>query len=174
MNNVKQEMSGYRLPMYIEEILINNYCPNFLRMSMCREDDRYVFNYRTERYRKINIETLDTYMKLLLLKSIISINERNNDWLIKAENYLIEPELMYTVENMVDEKFIKMLFYPDFKKMKFEYKIILFAEKIKNNKDKREVELIDAFKHVAEKGDINRLKIFLDKNIGRIENTITN
>lgn len=174
MNGVKQEMSGYRLPIYIEDILTNNYCPNFLRMSMLREDDRYVFNYSTDRYKKINIDSLDTYMKLVLLRSIVAINERNKEWLIKAENYLIEPELLYAIDNRVDENFMKLLFYPDFKKMKFEYKIIIFAEKIKNRNDKREVEVIDAFKSIAENGDINRLKIFLDKNITRIENRIAN
>ncbi|HHW95591.1 MAG TPA: hypothetical protein GX736_06685 [Mogibacterium sp.] len=172
MNRIKQEMSGYRLPMYIEEILTNNYCPHFLKMSMIREDERYVFNYTTERYKKINIDALDTYMKMLLLRSIIVLNERNKEWLIKAENYLIEPELIYSVNNIVDEKFIKILFYPDFKKMKFEHKIIIFAEKIKDKNDKEESNLINTFKTIAEKGDMNRVKIFLDKNISRIENRI--
>lgn len=172
MNRIKQEMSGYRLPMYIEEILTNNYCPHFLKMSMIREDDRYVFNYTTERYKRINIDALDTYMKMLLLRSMIVLNERNKEWFIKAENYLIEPELIYSVNNIVDEKFIKILFYPDFKKMKFEHKIIIFAEKIKEKNDKEESNLINTFKNIAEKGDMNRVKIFLDKNIARIENRI--
>lgn len=169
MKEVRQEISECKLPTYIEDILTHNYCPNFLRMSMVREDNDYIFNYQTERYSRINIDKLNTVDKLVLLKSVIAINDGNEDWLIQAENYLLEPELLYSTNNNVSEGAIRLLFYPDFKRMTFRKKIILFAEKIKNKKNRMEVELIDNFKIICERSDWNRTRLYLDKNILRMQ-----
>ena len=170
MKEVRQEISEYRLPTYIEDILTHNYCPNFLRMSMVRENNDYIFSYQTERYQKIDIGKLDTYEKLVLLRTIISLNDGNEDWLIKAENYLLEPELIYTLNNNVNEGCVRLLFYPDYKRMTFQKKIILLADKIKNRRNKFESDLIEQFKDTCEFSDWNRTRLFLDKNIMRIRN----
>lgn len=169
MKEIKQAINGYRIPLYMEEILTHNYCPNFLRMSMVREDNDYHFSYQTERYKRLDISKLDTYSKLVLLRSIINLNEKNEDWLIKAENYLIEPELIYSINNCVDDGSVRLLFYPDSKRMSFNNKIILFAEKIINRKEHSEAELIEKFRTVAEQGDWNRTRLFLDKHILRMQ-----
>lgn len=169
MKMLTQEINECKLPTYMEDILTNNYCPSFLDMTMVRENENYVFNYRTGRYSRLDINKLNTYLKLVLLKSIIQVKEKNDNWLIKAENYLIEPELIYSINNNVEEGNIRILFYPDFRKLPFNQKIMLFADKIKNKKDRNEIDLIEKFKEFAKTNDWNRTKIFLDKNILRIE-----
>lgn len=169
MKDVRQEISEYKIPTYIEDILTHNYCPNFLRMSMVRENDDYVFNYQTERYTRLDANALNTLDKLVLIRSVISLNENNEDWLIKAENYLLEPELVYCVNNNVREGCIRLLFYPDFNRMSFKKKIILFADKLKDRKNRIESELIESFIEIAETCDWNRTRLFLDKNILRIQ-----
>ena len=169
MKSVRQEANECHIPRYMQDILTNNYCPNFLRMSMVRERDDYLFRYQTDRYRKLDITKLDTYQKMVLLKSLISLNDRNEDWLIQAENYLIEPDLVYSVDNKVGEKEIRLLFYPDYKQRSFANKIVRFAEKIINLHDEQETDLISQFENFAKSGDWNRVKLFLDKNILRME-----
>lgn len=169
MKMVHEEVDKCRLPLYIEDILSNNYCPSFLNMSMVRENENYIFNYRTGRYKRIDMSKLNTYFKLVLLRSIILLKERNENWLIRSENYLIEPELIYSLNNNVDDGNVRILFYPDYKKQPFDEKISMFADKIKNKKDRNEIELIDKFKSLAMLNDWNKMKIFLDKNILRIE-----
>lgn len=169
MKEVRQEISECKIPTYIEDILTHNYCPNFLRMSMVREDNDYIFNYLTGKYHRIDINKLDTFDKLRLLRSIISINDCNEDWMILAENYMLEPELIYSMNNNVAEGAIRLLFYPDHKRMTFQKKLLLFADKIKNKKNKSEVDIIDNFKSVCELNDWNRTRMFLDKNILRMQ-----
>lgn len=170
MKEIRQEINECNLPTYMEDILINNYCPGFLRMSMVRENNDYIFNYQTERFNRIDISKLTTCDKIVLLRTIISLNDRNEDWLIAGDNYLLEPELVYSLNNSVEDGCVRLLFYPDFKKMTFKKKIILFAEKIKNRKNKTEIELIDNFKNVCETSDWNRTRQYLDKNILRMKN----
>lgn len=170
MKEVRSTINEYKLPTYIEDILTHNYCPNFLRMSMVREDNDYVFSYQTERFEKIDIDKLNTYDKMVLLRTIISLNDENEDWLVKAENYLLEPELVYSLNNHVEEGCIRLLFYPDFKRMTFQKKIMLFAEKIKNKRNKTEVDMIENFKSICEMSDWNRTRLYLDKNIIRMRN----
>ena len=169
MKNMKQEINGYHMPTYMEDILTHNYCPNFLRMSMVKERNDYVFSYQTGRYRKLDTDRLDTYLKLVLLRTVITLNERNADWLIKSENYLLEPELVYSLNNNVEDGCVRLLFYPDVQKQSLERKIVRFADTICNRNDSAERELIDKFKEVAEKADWNRTRLFLDKNIMRLQ-----
>jgi len=169
MEGLRQGSMGPMIPLYMEEILINNYCPYFLKMNMVRENENYKFNYQTGRFRKVNFDNMDLYNKLILLRSLLILNERNSEWLIKAENYMIEPELIYCLNNCVDDGSVRMLFYPDNKRVSFEQKIIDFSEKIKNKNDSREMDVLNKFRDVAQTGDSNRTRLFLDKNILRLE-----
>ena len=54
MERIRQELAGYRLPAYIEEILTQNYCPGFVRMSMVRESEHYNFSYKPGAFRKLD------------------------------------------------------------------------------------------------------------------------
>ena len=170
MKELVSKVNECKLPMYMEDILTNNYCPNFLRMSMVREDHDYRFSYKTERYTRLDINRLNTYDKLILLRSIISLNERNEDWLIKAENYKLDPSLIYSLNNNVEEGCIRLLFYPDDTRTSFRKKIVSFAEAIKNKRNRSETELLDDFKSVCTNSDWNRTRLFLDKNILRMRN----
>lgn len=170
MEHIKQGMAGYRIPGYMEEILTGNYCPYFMRMSMVRENEIYSFNYRPDKYRRLNKSTLSTYEKLVLIRSVITLTENIREYMISPEKYLIEPELIYINDGRVSAESIKMMFYPDVKKLGLRYKLILFAERLKDPNKKEERELFEQLRTAGEGGDINRVKLFLDKNIQRMEN----
>ena len=140
MEKIRQDLAGYRLPAYVEEILTRNYCPGFLRMSMVRENERYSFSYKPGNYSKLNPENLNLYEKLLLIRTVIDICERNKEHLIRPETYLIEPELVYIKGGMVTDPNVKLMYYPDVKLLSFRYKIVLFAARImdRNKKEERE------------------------------------
>ena len=169
MKELREDVGECKIPTYIEDILTHNYCPNFLRMSMVRESDDYTFRYQQDRYKKIQIEKLNTYMKMILLKSLLEIVDRNEEWLIGAETYLIEPELVYSIDNSVDASSLKLLFYPDFSTVDLSTKIANFSRRITNLKDGEEVEMMNQFVDYVCANNWNKARIFLDKNILRME-----
>lgn len=169
MERMRQNMTGYRMPAYIEEILTENYCRNFMRMSIVKESDRYLFNYKPESYVKLDPYSMNLYDKLLLLRNLISMIENNDDHLISPETYLIEPELVYVNGGRVDAESLKLMYYPDIKKLDLRYKIVLFADRIMNKNLKEEREMAEKIREVSEAEDINRIKLFLDRNILKIE-----
>ena len=65
------------------------------------------------------------------------------------------------------------MYYPDVKKLEFRYKLVLFADRIMNKNIREEREMLDRIREAAEPGDINRIKLFLEKNIIRLENRMT-
>lgn len=170
MDTLKHGLTGYRIPGYMEEILTHSYCPYFIRMSIIRDGDSYKFSYRPGRLTRLKAGELDTYEKLMLLRSLITINETAEGFLIGAENYLIEPELVYTDGAGVTPANIRLLFYPDVKKLKFTRKLMLFSERIRKQSDREEKELLGHIREVLESGDLNKAKMILDKNLIRIEN----
>ena len=170
MNTIKHGMTGYHIPAYMEEILTHNYCPCFVRMTMVRDGESYKLSYRPGNMKKLDVSSLDTYRKLLLLRSLIWISETAQNYLIGPECYLIEPELIFAQKNSTLAGKIRLLFYPDAKKMKLTGKLMLFAERIRDNNKRSERELFDQLREVIETGDVNRVKMFLDKHILRIEN----
>ena len=170
MNTIKQGMTGYHIPAYMEEILTQNYCPYFVRMTIVRDGESYRFSYRPGHLTRLDTSALDTYNKTVLLQSLISVNEAAMGYLIGAENYLLEPELIYSTQNSTLSQDIRILFYPDIKRQKFPRKLMLFTERIKDNSRREERELLTQFADTLEAGDINRAKMFLDKHILRIEN----
>lgn len=169
MDTIKHAMNGYRIPSYMEEILTHNYCPHFVRMSMIRDGQSYRFSYRPGSMTRLNIQNLDIYEKLVLLRSLITINESAGGYLIGAENYLLEPELIYTSDGSPTVKSIRILFYPDVKKLRFPEKMMRFTERIKEGLSKEEREILTQLTDTIDTGDMNRARMFLDKNILRIE-----
>lgn len=119
MNFLNHSLNGYRIPLYIEEILTHNYCPCFMRMSMVREGESYKFSYRPGSLTRINPKGMDTYEKLLLVRSLITVKETAESYLISAEDYLFEPELVYTTDMSLSAQDLKILFYPDVRKLDF-------------------------------------------------------
>lgn len=169
MNTLKHGMTGHHIPAYIEEILTHNYCPCFVRMTMVREGDSYNFSYRPGNLKRLDVSSLDAYGKLLLLRSVMTISEVTKNYLIRAEDYLIEPELIYSADNSTLAKDLKVLFYPDIRRVVFPQKMMRFTERIRDEHRRDENELLTIFRDIMETGDINKGKMFLDKQILRIE-----
>lgn len=172
MERIRQDMTDYSMPAYVEEILTENYCKNFVRMSIVRESGNYSFNYKPAGLTRLDPGKMNLYDKLLLLRNLISMSENTSEHLIGAESYLLEPELVYAKGGSVDIESLKLLFYPDVKKLDFRYKIVLFADRILNKEIREEREMAERIRESAQPGDMNRLKMFLDKNILRLENNL--
>ena len=172
MQRINQNMTGYRMPAYVEEILTENYCKNFVRMSIIRDSGKYSFSYKPAGLIRLDPSKMTLYDKLLLIRNLISLSENASDHLIEGESYLLEPELVYSKGCSVDMNSIRLLYYPDVKKLDFRYKIVLFADRILNKSIREEREMAERIRSAAEPGDMNRLKMFLDKAILRIENSM--
>ena len=174
MDNLRHGMNGYTIPAYIEEILSHNYCPVFIRMSIVRDGQSYRFSYRPGILTRFRNEESDSYTRLVLLRSLITLNETAEEHLITADNYLIEPELIYTSGGSTEAGCVRLLYYPDARRIRFPGKLMMFTERIRDKSNREERELTDQFSEVLENGDLNRAKMFLDKNILRIENRVLN
>lgn len=174
MDKLKQGLTGCRLPEYMEEILSRNCCSVFLRMGIVREDDIYRFSYKPGHMNRMDYLKLSPYEKLLLIRAVIGLKENADRYLIRGDTYLLEPELIYWDGKGISANHIRIMFYPDMKRLKAEMKIILFAERIRRNEDREERELFEQFRIAAEGCDLNRIKLFLDKNIVRYENRCLN
>ena len=166
-------MTGYRMPAYVEEILTENYCKNFVRMSIVKDSGKYSFSYKPAGLSRLDPSAMGLCDKLLLIRNLISMSETASDHLIGAESYLIEPELVYSKGRNVDINSLKLLYYPDVKKLDFRYKIVLFSDRILNKNIREEREMAERIRSAAEPGDMNRLKMFLDKAILRLENSMS-
>ncbi len=169
MERIRQNMAGYRMPSYVEEILTQNYCPGFMRMSIIREEDRYAFSYKTDSFARLDPPRMRLYDKLLLVRNLISMSETSSDHLINAESYLIEPELVYARRGRVDIDSLRLMYYPDVKMLDFRYKIVIFADRIMSREIREEREMAARIREAAEAGDVNRIKMFLDKTLSRME-----
>lgn len=88
-------MTGYRMPAYVEEILTENYCKNFVRMSIIRDSGKYSFSYKPAGLSRLDPSKMTLFDKLLLIRNLISLSENASDHLIEGESYLLEPELVY-------------------------------------------------------------------------------
>ena len=169
MGRIKHEMTGYIMPAYIEEILTQNYCENFMRMSILKDNGSYSFSYKPGNLSRLDPDSMSLYDKMLLLRNLISMSESTEDHLIGSESFLLEPELIYAKDRNVDLDSIRIMYYPDVKKLDFNYKIVLFANRIMNKTIKEEREMAERIREAAAPGDINRIKLFLDKTIIRLE-----
>ena len=169
MEHIRHELAGYRLPAYVEEILTRNYCRGFIKMSMVREQDKYNFNYRPGVYKRLDYGNMSLYEKLILIRSLISLSEKNKEHLINPETYLIEPELVYSKGSNVASRDIRIMYYPDTKALSFRYKLVLFADRIMNKRISEERDALEQIRQASESGDVNRIKLSLEKQIMRCE-----
>ena len=170
MDRIRQELAGYMLPNYVEEILAGNHCPGFVRMSMVKDRGRYSFSYKPGIYKKMEYSDMSLYEKMILIKSLITVIEKNKEHLIWPETYLIEPELIYLRDKKVSSDDVRIMYYPDLKSLNYRYKLMLFADRILDKKNKEERDAADQLRQSSESGDINRIKLMLDKQIMRLEN----
>ena len=171
---LKQEITGYHMPMYLNDILTGNYNRNFLRMSIIKDGDAYMFSYDTADLRKIKTGDMTLHEKMQLIRGIIDISEENDNHLVMARKYLLEPELIYSRNNSVTKERLKLLFYPDFNEMEFEDKLILFIDRITDMRKETEVKEMEDLKEMVLKGDRLRLLRYLDKRIVRLDPSVYN
>lgn len=171
---LKQEITGYHMPMYLNDILTGNYNRNFLRMSIIKDGDAYMFSYDTADLRKIKTGDMTLHEKMQLIRGIIEISEENDNHLVMARKYLLEPELIYSRNNSVTKERLKLLFYPDFNEMEFEDKLILFIDRITDMRKETEVKEMEDLKEMVLKGDRLRLLRYLDKRIVRLNPSVYN
>ncbi len=169
MDTIKHGMNGYRIPAYMEEILTHNYCPYFVRMTIIRDGQSYRFSYRPGRLTRINTDTLDIYERLMLLRSLISVCEAAQGHMIGPENYLLEPELIYTEGGTLTAGKLRIMFYPDIRKMRLPQKLMQFTDRLAGGLSREDRQFLTQFRELIESEDINRAKLFLDKHIVRIE-----
>ena len=104
MQRINQNMTGYRMPSYVEEILTENYCKNFVRMSIVKESGNYSFSYKPAGLSRLDPSAMSLYDKMLLIRNLISLNENTSDHLIEGESYLLEPELETLTKEMEEYK----------------------------------------------------------------------
>ena len=171
---LKQEITGYHMPMYLNDILTGNNNRNFLRMSIIKDGDAYMFSYDTADLRKIKTGDMTLHEKMQLIRGIIEISEENDNHLVMARKYLLEPELIYSRNNSVTKERLKLLFYPDFNEMEFEDKLILFIDRITDMRKETEVKEMEDLKEMVLKGDRLRLLRYLDKRIVRLDPSVYN
>lgn len=161
--SLKQSITGYSMPIYLAEILTKNYCKGFLRMSIMCENGAYMFTYDIERFSRIEIRKLDICGKLSLIETLIKLNHENEEHLIMADSYLIEPELIYSINNKVSRDRIRLLFYPDFKKMSFSCKIKIFTDKITDRRKQNEMEVLEQVKQLIDDGNMIKTLRYINK-----------
>ncbi len=168
MKTSKQSVSELEIPSYIREILSNNYCSSFLKMSILSENSRLHFYYDTENLRRIDLQGLKLYDKLLLISSVIKLCKLAEDYLISCESYLIEPELLYSKENRLTEDRLKILFYPDLIGISMGQKISNLINKLKENSSKQENEILDALAGIVNEEEWLKADRFICKNMTRL------
>ena len=169
MDTIKHGMNGYRIPAYMEEILTHNYCPYFVRMTIIRDGQSYRFSYRPGRLTRLDTDSLDIYERLMLLRSLISVCEAAQGHLIGPENFLLEPELIYTEGGTLTAGKLRIMFYPDARKVRLPQKLMQFTDRISTGLSKDDRQTLSHLREIIETEDINRVKLFLDKQIVRIE-----
>ena len=165
---IRQGITGYTMPMYMREILSSNLCPSFLGMTIVKEVGKYIFYYETGIRTKLDISRLQFRDKLTLLMTLMTINFENEEWLIKGDSYLIEPELIYSVDNSVEFGQVKLLFYPDFISKEFGPKLCSFADRIGASCSSEEKDILEQFKNAILTGDNYKARRVLEKNIDRL------
>lgn len=167
--SLRQSITGYHMPLYLQEILSNHYCPGFLEMSIVNDNSSYMFYYETGVMKRLDYDRLDTRSKLELLLTLMTVSFENEEWLVSSDNYLIEPELIYSINNSVEYGNIGILFYPDFKGLDFEHKIAIFADKLKAGMHQEDCGCIDIFKTHMLNYDRFSARRILEKNIDRLD-----
>ncbi len=164
---ISQRMTGTLVPIYMIEILTKNYCKSFLRMSIVKDDDGYIFSYDVKNLKRLDISKLRPHEKFGLIATLIEMGAFNEQHLVAGENYLLEPELIYETRDGAPKKQIKLMFYPDATKMPFEDKLGIFMEKIKAVSGGKEREVIMRAQAFIEAGDMKRAHRYLVKTACR-------
>lgn len=154
IKKLKQQIRGYQMPEYLIEILTRNYCRTFLPMTIIRQGESYTMTYDTGRFDRMELNSLSQKDRIQLLLFLLEMNERNEDHLIPADRYLIEPELIYRSGRGIAEESVRLLFYPDLKSHGFRQKLRLFTDKINTGTPEEKEPLVRFTELLAEEEDL--------------------
>lgn len=160
---LKQYITGYEMPGYVSTILVNNYCDSFLKMNILKDRDTYMFNYDAGIRDIIHIKSLSTREKVELIETLLELGKRNDDHMLKGEDYLLEPELVYTLEGRVDKGSVKLLYYPDSNGVAFNTKLCIFADKIMSDQNENEEKTITRIKEALAENDAVKARRIIDR-----------
>ncbi len=150
---MNQRIVGYHLPNYMCEILIHDYTGTFLRMVITQKQNRYDFTYELTGFERCVTSRMSTGQKLRLLESLYEINQINEDHLIPAEKYMLEPALIYWRNGDPSRKNIRLLFYPDIKEEPFMKKWLSIVESVLNSDEPKERQLLDDIRKMLRQGN---------------------
>ena len=172
-------INGFDMPNYLTEILISGYTDTFLPMSIFKERSTYIFLYDLCNFEKINAKEMNNNQKLNLIKSIIEISEKNNNYLIPDSGYEVNLNTIYFNNNNSEKTKIRLLYYPDLKNTPIWEKIKKLAIEIFKeesigkesinrgsvNKD----DLLNGLFSVIESRNANKVNRYIDKKLIRLE-----
>lgn len=168
-------INGFEMPDYLTEILICEYTDTFLPMSIFKEGSTYVFSYDLCNFEKIKAKVMNYNQKLSLIKSIIEISEKNNNYLIADSGYEVNLNTIYFNHNNPEKPKIRLLYYPDLKNTPIWEKIkklaieIFEEESIGKESINRESvnkdELLNGLFSVIESRNANKVNRYIDKKL---------
>ncbi len=148
---LSRRIVGHSIPEYMIEILIQDYAGTFLRMVVSRNGGVYDLSYEQNGYRRCMAQRLPSPEKFRLLELLYDINEENENHLIPAERYMLEPELIYWKDHRISRKTVRLLFYPDVKGESFLRKWLMLIEKILNPGVPEEKGLLEQMRYLLQK-----------------------
>lgn len=176
---LEYKINGFDMPNYLTEILICGYTDTFLPMSIFKEGRTYIFSYDLCNLEKINAKVMNYNQKLNLIKSIIEISEKNNNYLIPDSGYEVNLNTIYFNHNNPEKPKIRLLYYPDLKNTPIWEKIkklaieIFEEESIGKESINRESvnkdELLNGLFSVIESRNANKVNRYIDKKLIRLE-----
>ena len=116
-------------------------------------------NITIEDVRQITDENLALLCDMLIRES----NRRDKE----KRTQIIEN--FHATFNAMQTAKIRIMYYPDIKALSFRYKLVLFADRIMNKRISEERDALEQIRQAAESGDVNRIKLSLEKQIMRCE-----
>lgn len=183
-NTFEYRINGFNMPNYLTEILICGYTDTFLPMSIFKEGSTYIFSYDLCNLEKINTKGMNNDQKLSLIKSIIEISEKNNNYLIPDSGYEVNLNTIYFNNNNSEKTKIRLLYYPDLKNTPIWEKIKKLAIEIfkeesmgKESMNRESInrerlnkdDLLNGLFSVIESRNANKVNRYIDKKLIRLE-----
>lgn len=167
---LRQQIAGYHLPEYLSDVLTLDTAGTFLHMSVEVQENTTVFVYDLCGMEQINLRTMSTVDRIRLMEILLDIDDINEDHLIPASAYLIEPELIYCRNHQLTFNSVRILFYPDTHKKDFMYKWGMSAFRILRPEEVRESDLLTRLRHQMEvDGSRAGIRRLLQRTAKRLE-----
>lgn len=164
---IKHRIQGYYMPEYLIDILTGGYADTFLPMSILKDRDSYTFSYDRCNLTTPNIDKMNSIQKIKLIKSVLEISERNNNFLIPEGMYKLSKNTIYCSDPDEQYERVKLMYYPDLKGVPFFDKLSDLVKEIYQKKDAEEDMTAEALINAIESKDMNRLNRYIDKKLMR-------